>query len=199
MPAAHAVGGERIMVENGFAEAMREAILSLPQDLKAMLRVMEDPELDDAARVLASGSLLHVLSASNAIPGVKGTLALVDDVIVLRLALERIAGTSPDVVRRHREDMPEIFDAWTVQLEAARAYLGERGIAVLEKAVDGLSKLTFQGHSARECARDPEASTWLYDSVHEAIVEQFEIAEDEVARAVKSSHEILAKVSQRAV
>jgi uncharacterized membrane protein YkvA (DUF1232 family) len=185
------------MVENGFAEAMRAAILSLPQDLKAMLRVLEDPDLDDQGRVIASGALLHVLSASNAIPGVKGTLALVDDVLVLRLALERIAATSPDVVSHHRDDEPDIFEPWQVQLDAARAYLGERGINVLAKAVDGLAKITFQGHSARECARDQEAATWLYDSVHEAIVEQFEIAPDEVTRAVKNSHEILAKVSQR--
>lgn len=186
------------MPENGFADAMREAILSLPQDLKGMLRVMEDPDLDDTSRVLASGALLHVLSASNAIPGVKGTLALVDDVLVLRLALEKMAQGSPEVVAQHRQDLPEVFDAWGLQLEAARGYLGERGIAVLEKAVDGLPKLTFQGHTAAECARDQDAQTWLYDSVHEAIVEQFEIAEDEVARAVKSSHEILTKVSQRA-
>ena len=185
------------MVENGFADAMREAILSLPQDLKAMLRVMEDPDLDDQGRVIASGALLHVLSGSNAIPGVKGTLALVDDVLVLRLALERIAQTSPEVVEQHRGDSPEIFESWTVQLDAARAYLGERGVAVLEKAVDGLPRITFQGHSASECARDEDGATWLYDSVHEAIVEQFELAPDEVARAVKSSHEILAKVSQR--
>ena len=186
------------MAENGFAEAMREAILSLPQDLKAMLRVMEDPDLDDQGRVLASGALLHVLSASNAIPGVKGTLALVDDVLVLRLALERIAATSPEVVAHHRDDEPEVFEPWSVQLDAARGYLGDRGVAVLQKAVDGLPKITFQGHSARECARDQDAATWLYDSVHEAIVQQFEIAPEEVARAVKNSHEILAKVSQRA-
>lgn len=181
---------------DGFADAMREAILSLPQDLKAMLRVMEDPDLDDASRVLACGALLHVLSGTNAIPGVKGTLALVDDVLVLRLALDRIAKTSPEVVKAHRDDEPEIFDAWEGQLGAARAYLGDR-FSVLDKAIDGLPKMNFQGHSARECAKDQEAATWLYDSVHEAIVEQFEIAEDEVTRAVKNAHEIKTRLSQR--
>lgn len=181
---------------DGFADAMRDAILSLPQDLKAMLRVMEDPDLDDTSRVLACGALLHVLSGANAIPGVKGTLALVDDVLVLRLALERISKTSPEVVKAHRDDEPEIFDPWETQLSEAREYLGER-ITVLDKAIDGLSKINFQGHSARECAKDQEAATWLYDSVHEAIVEQFEIAEDEVARAVKNAHEIKTRLSQR--
>jgi uncharacterized membrane protein YkvA (DUF1232 family) len=185
------------MANEGFEAAMREAILSLPQDLKAMLRVMEDPDLDDASRVLACGALLHVLSGSNAIPGVKGTLGLVDDVLVLRMTLERIAKTSPDVVQSHREDSPEVFGAWDVQLGAARTYLGEK-LSVVEKAIDGLPKIQFQGHSARECAKDQEAATWLYDSVHEAIVEQFEIPEDEVARAVKNAHEIKNRLSQRA-
>jgi uncharacterized membrane protein YkvA (DUF1232 family) len=182
---------------DGFAEAMRDAILSLPEDLKAMLRLMEDPDLDDASRVLASGALLHVLSGTNAIPGVKGTLALVDDVLVLRLAFERIGRFSPEVVANHRKDSPEVFEAWDLQLAAARAYLGDR-FAVLERAVDGLPKISFQGHSAGQCARDPEAATWLYDSVQEAIVEQFEIAEEDVVRAVKNAHEIKARLAQRA-
>jgi uncharacterized membrane protein YkvA (DUF1232 family) len=182
---------------DGFAEAMRDAILSLPQDLKAMLRVMEDPDLDDAGRVLASGALLHVLSGTNAIPGMKGTLALVDDVLVIRLAFERIAKISPEVVSRHRDDLPEVFEAWDVQLAAARAYLGDR-IGVLERAVDGLPKISYQGHSASDCVRDQVAATWLYESVHEAIVEQFEIPEDEVVRAVKNAHEIKMRLSQRA-
>ena len=60
-------------------------MLTLPQDCKAVLRLAEDPDLDDDSRVLACGALLHVLSGANAIPGVKGTLAFADDVIVLRL------------------------------------------------------------------------------------------------------------------
>lgn len=183
---------------DGFADAMRDAILSLPQDLKAMLRVLDDPDLDDSGRLLTCGALLHILSATNAIPGVKGTLALVDDVLVLRLALERIGKTQPEVVAAHHAHSPEIFDPWQGQLDAARSYLGEK-MSVLDKAVDGLGKLNFQGHTARECAKDQESTTWLYDSVHEAIVAQFDIAEDEVARAVKNAHEIKSRLNQRVV
>ena len=154
---------------DGFADAMRDAILSLPQDLKAMLRVLDDPDLDDPGRLLTCGSLLHILSGTNATPGFKGTLALVDDVLVLRLALERIGKTQPEVVAAHHAHSPEIFAPWDEQLAAARAHLGDK-ISVLDKAVDGVGKLTFQGHSARECAKDQESTTWLYDSVHEAIV-----------------------------
>jgi uncharacterized membrane protein YkvA (DUF1232 family) len=185
------------MEQDGFADAMRAGIVSLPQDLKAMLRIIEDPELDDAGRLLACGALLHVLSGKNAIPGVKGTLGLVDDVLVLRLTLERIAQTSPEVAESHREDDPETLGPWADHLVASRAFLKER-IAVVERALEGLPKISYLGHSALECARDQEAATWLYDSVLEAIVEKFEIGRDEAARAVKNVHEIHARLGERA-
>jgi uncharacterized membrane protein YkvA (DUF1232 family) len=179
-----------------FPEALREAMLTLPQDCKAVLRLAEDPDLDDDSRVLACGALLHVLSGANAIPGVKGTLAFADDVIVLRLTVAKIEKASPDIVKAHREDDPEVYDAMDAQLASVREALGEL-MSVLDRAVDGLPKLQFEGHSAVECARDEEGTTWLYDSVHEAIVERLELKEDEVARAVKSSNDLKTYLRQR--
>lgn len=173
------------MAQDKFEEVMRDAILSLPQDLKAMLRIVEDPDLDDDQRTLAAGALLHLLSGQNAIPGMRGILAYVDDVIVLRLVLERLEKSAPDVMAQHREDSPELLEPLEGQLGAVRAYLGEL-LVVLDKACDQLPKLNHQGHSAVACARDPEASTWLYDAVHEALVDELDFDEDEVARELKS-------------
>ena len=184
------------MTRERFPEALREAMLSLPQDCKAVVRLAEDPDLDDESRVLACGAILHVLSGANAIPGVKGTLAFADDVIVLRLAVERIEKASPDIVKAHREDDRETYDAMDAQLDAIREALGDL-MSVLDRAVDGLPKLQFEGHSAVECARDEEGTTWLYDSVHEAIVERLELKELDVARAVKSANDIKTYLRQR--
>ncbi len=184
------------MTLDRFASALQAGMLSLPQDMKAMLRIAEDPDLDETSRVLACGALLHVLSGANAIPGVKGTLGFADDVLVLRLTVDRIEKKSPDVIKSHREDAPEIFEPMSEQLEAAREYLGER-IGVLDRVLDGLPKITFEGHNASQCARDQVEQTWLYDSVHEAIVERLELNEDDVARAVKSASDIQTKLDQR--
>jgi len=171
-------------------------MLSLPQDCKAMLRLAEDPELDDASRVLVCGALLHLLSGTNAIPGAKGVLAFADDVIVLRLVVDRINHASPEVARAHREDDPDVYDAMAEQLAATRAELGDL-MVVLDRAVDQLPKLQFEGHDPTGCAHDEESSTWLYDSVHEAIVERLELNEEAVNRAVKSAGELKTYLKQR--
>ena len=179
-----------------FADVLREGMLSLPHDLKAVLRVVEDPDLDDAGRVLACGTILHVLSGQNAIPGTKGLLAYADDVILLRLLVERLRKTSPEVIARHCEDSAETIGAFDGQMKEVRAHLGEL-MVVLDRAVDALPKTNFEGRTATECARDPEAATWLYDSVQEAIVERLELDEDAVVRALKSAGEIRGFLKQR--
>ncbi len=126
----------------------------------------------------------------------RGTLAYVDDVIVLRLALERLMQSAPDVMAQHREDSPELFEPLPAQLEAVRGYLGDL-LTVLDRACEGLPRLTHQGHTAEECALDDEGSTWLYDAVHEAIVNELDFKRDEVTRAVKNVEQILEPLRMR--
>ncbi|MBC7174059.1 MAG: hypothetical protein H5U40_16575 [Polyangiaceae bacterium] len=177
---------------------MSEAVISLPHDLKAMLRVVEDAEVSDDLRVAAAGAVLHVLSAGNAIPGVRGVLQRVGDALLLRLVLDRLRRDDSESFERHREDSPELLDPLEEQLEAARGYLGDR-LAVLERFADGFPKLTVQGHSANECVADPESMNWLYGAVLEAIVDRFEFDEDDVARELKSIDRILPHLENRIV
>lgn len=179
-----------------FSAALQEGLLSLPQDCKEVLRLIEDPELDDESRVLAAGALLHVLAGTNAIPGARGTLAYADDVMVLRLAIERMREASPEVLRAHTEDAPEVYDAMADQLEAVRAHLGEL-VAVLDRAVDQLPKLQHEGHDAPRCAHDDDEMDWLYDSVHEAINLRLELDEADVARAVREADRLTTLLKQR--
>jgi len=179
-----------------FAELVREGILSLPQDLKIVLRIVDDPDIDDESRVAAAGALMHVLSASNSIPGMRGILGHVDDVLVLRLVLERIEKKNPEAMAAHREDSPELFADLDDQLEVIRGYLGEL-TKVLDRAVDGLGKQNHQGHPAERCVRDTDAGNWLYDAVQEAIVEQLDFDEDEVAREVKAVDQIVPHLQNR--
>lgn len=182
------------MSRERFEDVVCGAIVSLPQDLKAVLRIVEDPEVNDDGRTMAAGALLHVLSASNAIPGQRGILAYVDDVLVLRLVLERIEKDNPEPMARHREESPELFAELDEQLAVTREYLGDLMI-VLDRAVDGVAKLTHLGHKATECVQD---STWLYDTVQEALVDELDFDEDEVARECKQLERILPHLKTKA-
>ena len=184
------------MSRERFVELMSDAVVALPQHMKELLRVVEDPEVDDESRVALAGALLHVLSSQNAIPGVRGVLQHVGDVLVLRLVLEGLSTRSPDAFARYREESPDIFEVLSEEMEAARAYLGDR-IEVLEKAAETAAKLNHHGHTATECVHDTDASTWLYDTVHEAIIDDLEVDEDEVAREMKLVDRILAQLATR--
>lgn len=184
------------MSRERFEQAVCEAIVSLPQDMKAVLRIVEDPDVNDEGRVMAAGALIHVLSASNAIPGQRGILAHVDDVLVLRLVLERLEKNNPEAIAKHREESPELFDPLDGQLEATREYLGEL-IQVLDTAVDGLTKLSHHGHKAADCVGDTEGATWLYDTVQEAMIDELDFDEDEVARECKNVDRIIPHLRTR--
>ena len=180
---------------DGFMNAMIEGVLALPNDLKALLRLVEDPDLDDESRIDAAGGLIHVLSGSNAIPGVRGLLAYVDDVLVLRLLVERIARRSPDALARHSDESSRLLESWDAHLGASRAYLGEL-MTVLERAADGCRTLVYEGHDAAACAHDTAGANWLYDEIQERVL-KLDFAEDDVARALRGLDQVLPQLRTR--
>lgn len=192
-----ALESKRKMSRDRFAELMEEAVIAFPLDLKSVLRIVEDPEVDEASRTRLAGSLIHVLSRGTAVPGVRGTLQHVGSVLLIRLALESARKDSPEAFESHVEAEPELLGALDEQLEVARAFLGE-GMSVLEDAASKLDKLNFEGHSAEECVRDTDSSNWLYDAVHGALVDTIEIDEDDVHREIKDVQRIAKSLQARA-
>jgi hypothetical protein len=58
--------------------------------------------------------------------------------------------------------------------------------------------LNHQGHQAAACIEDTESSTWLYDAVHEALIDEIDFDEEDVARELKQVDRILAPLASRA-
>ena len=184
------------MSRERFIELMTPALTRFGQDLKSVLRIVEDPDIDDASRVAAAGSLMHVISSSGAIPGVRGVLRYLGDVLVMRLTLRDVRERSPDAFRKHVEQSPEMLEPLSEELEAMTEYLGER-VVVLEKAAEKFSTLNHQGHQAAACVEDAESATWLYDAVHEALIDEIDFDDDDVARELKQVDRILAPLASR--
>lgn len=185
------------MSRDRFAELMEDAVIALPSDLKSLLRIVEDPEVSEDSRIQLAGALIHVLSRGAAVPGVRGSLQHVGSVLLCRLALEKATEASPEAMASHMEAEPELLGPLDEQLKVAREFLGD-GMSVLVESADKLDKLNFEGHSAEECVRDVDAGTWLYDAVHEALVEIIDIDEDDVHRELKGIGRIAKNLNARA-
>ena len=184
------------MSRERFIELMTPALMRFGQDLKSVLRIVEDPEIDDASRVAAAGCLIHVISSSGSIPGVRGVLRYLGDVLVMRLMLSQVRERSPDAFLKHVADAPEMLEPLSAELGSMRDYLGAR-IGVLEKTADKLSVLHHQGHRAAACVEDTESATWLYDAVQEALIDQIDFDEEDVLRELKQVDRILPPLAAR--
>jgi hypothetical protein len=184
------------MSRERFVELMTPALTRFSQDLKSVLRIVEDPEIDDESRVAAAGALLHVISSSGAIPGVRGVLRHLEDVLLIRLVLNGVRERSPDAFQKHLQESPEMLEPVSDELDAMRAYLDDR-VSVLEKVAEKFPTLNHQGHQATACVEDTESSTWLYDAVHEALIDEIDFDEEDVERELKQVDRILAPLSSR--
>lgn len=184
------------MSRERFIELMTPALIRFGQDLKSLLRIVEDPEIDDQSRVEAAGALMHVISSTGAIPGVRGVLRYLGDALVIRLVLRDVRVRSPRGFQKHLEQSPEMLEPLSEELEVMHEYLGER-VDVLEKAVAKFPTLNHQGHQAAACVDNPESSTWLYDAVHEALIDEIDFDEEDVMREIKQIDQILAPLDSR--
>ena len=184
------------MSRQQFTDLVRAGLVALPQHLKAALRLMDDPNIPDEGRAVAAGAVLHFLSGSNTIPGLRGgVLSYVDDVLVLRLACARIGAIAPDAMAQHRADLPELLGPLDDDVGVIRSHLGP-GIGLLDKVVERLGQLKHHGRSAAQCVADEEAGTMLHDEVLSVLVD-VDLEEEAVARALKQLDPVLEGLRQR--
>jgi len=185
------------MSRERFLQVVEQAILSLPSSLKTILRIAEDPDVPDEERGIAAGTLLHWLSAANTIPGVRGLLGYVDDVLIIRFALEQLGSLEPAIVQRYREDSPELFDSLTNELDVIREYLGP-ATSIFEKATATIRKIKYKGYSVDQCILDDDSVNWLYEEVQSSLIE-LDLEEEEVARVLNKGIDSIIDILRKRV
>ena len=182
------------MSQQRFVDAMSPALERLSQDLKAILKLVEDPEIDDESRLSLAGGLLYVVSQPGAIPGVRGVLKHVGDVLLLRLAIDELRKRSPEAFAVQLEALPELLSTLDEELEAAAEYVGD-GMKVLNAVAEKFPKVQHQGHSAQTCVDD---INWLHAEVHEASLDRIDFDEQDVNRELKQIDRILGPLQAKA-
>jgi hypothetical protein len=110
--------------------------------------------------------------------------------------LSDVRDRSPDAFAKHAQVSPELFDPLSDELDAMRAYLGNR-VTVFEQVAKKFPTLNQQGHEASHCIEDPDSGTWLYDAVHEALIDEIDFDEEDVIREIKHVDQILAPLASR--
>ncbi len=185
------------MTQDTFSEFVAECIAALPRDMKTVLRVVDEPDIGDEDRAKTAGLLLYILSGANALPGLKGVMAYVDDAFLLRLVMQQVRSAAPEALESHIEAAPELFDDLDGHIDIIRAELGAGLFALLEKSASTLSGVTYRGHTAKGCAASEDESTWLYDAVHEELTEKLDLDEDEVVRESKTIRDIIERMQLR--
>jgi len=100
-------------VEPGASSGPRDVLLLLPDLTVLLTRLLRDPRVPLAPKLLALVGVGYVLSPIDLLPGlIFGPIGLVDDLLVVSATLSRLLNhVHPDIVRSHWSGKGDALDA----------------------------------------------------------------------------------------
>ncbi|MCA9670349.1 MAG: DUF1232 domain-containing protein [Myxococcales bacterium] len=169
-------------LEQRFVSRMRELLVNLPYDLKAVFEAMTDEDLPADARFLATGAVIYCLSPADPIPDHIGIVGFTDDVVALRLSLKALLDMGGDAISEYPTRFPEQFENLDEDLALFREYFGEN-MSWLERrmSLEAIHKDRYKGKTVREYVEDDEAGQYLYEEGL-SFTTDYEIDDEEVER-----------------
>jgi uncharacterized membrane protein YkvA (DUF1232 family) len=170
-------------LEKRFVQRMRELLVALPYDLKVLFEAMSDADLPLEARQAAAGAVIYCLSRNDLIPDSAGAVGFVDDVVVVRLVLERLLVLSGDAIGDYPERFSDQFAELGEDLQLLRDYLAE-AIGWLERHVEQLAQLKYKGKGVPAYVEDEDAAQRLYEEALEFTTE-YEVDDDAAAKLTR--------------
>jgi uncharacterized membrane protein YkvA (DUF1232 family) len=150
----------------GFFEILVSWLVSLPTDLKILVEMVGDDELDMRARSLAVGTIVYILAPIDLIPEKVPVLGYVDDAIILHIAVAIAVQIDPDRGRYYREKYPQTFGELDQQIELLRETLGSL-YSWLTALVENLTKRRFRGQSAEDVVSSEQLQEDVFDAAME--------------------------------
>lgn len=165
------------MTGKGFFETLVRWIVALPTDIKVLVEMIGDNELDMKARSLAVGALLYLVASVGLIPNQIPVLGYVDDVLVLHIALALILQTNQARGQYYREKYPVVIGRIDEEVELLTNTLGAL-YSWLRAFVENLIQRRYKGKSTEETAGSAEAREEIFD---EAMVYAANVNVDEAA------------------
>jgi uncharacterized membrane protein YkvA (DUF1232 family) len=182
--------------ERRFIETMSSWLVSLPFDLKVLYDAADDENLDRSIRETAVGAVIYVISPNDFIADRYDSFAsYCDDVIMVRIALQRALSRGGEDAARFRSRFPEFFDDLPEELAVCEAVMGDL-YPWLSSKVASLHKLEYKGKSVSSYLDDDEAGELLYEEGL-GFSTEYPVEEEMLADRLKKASTILEVIRRR--
>jgi uncharacterized membrane protein YkvA (DUF1232 family) len=147
-------------LERRFLSTISEWLLSLPHDVKVLFEAKDEPNLERAAREMAAGAILYILTPDTSSD--EKFVGFADDTIILRAALRAIVDKGGEGAPAFRERFAEYFDGLDAKLELCQKAMGDTYAWFVGK-VDTLYRQVYKGKKVPQYIDDDESSEMLYE------------------------------------
>lgn len=181
------------------AETGREALtricdylVSFPFDLKILQEAVTDPELEHGVRELCAGVLIQSLAPQEGPPIER----YVDDVVLLRLALEHVRAKGGEPAQGFVPRFEEVFVRLDDDLRLFEQLLGPELWAWISGRLTNLSRCLFKGKRPLQYVDDE--STW--DTLYEDGLEfqtNYNITDAQVQNRLRRPEQIVEILQKR--
>lgn len=145
-----------------FFETLVKWIKLLPADIKILVEMIGDDQLDLKARSLAVGTLVYLITAIDLIPDKIPVLGIVDDVLVLHIALCIILRIDPERAAFYRAKYPARIKALDQEMQLVTDTLGAL-YSWLTAFVENLIHRRYKGQTTSDAAKSEKTREEIFD------------------------------------
>lgn len=179
-----------------FVETMRAWLISLPHDLKILYEASADENLDRAARELATGAIIYIISPTDFISSDRSDFSgYADDCVILRLTLRRIAAKEDEDSKQFRDRFEDFFGPLDEELDVCKQAMGEL-YTWLASRVDHLVEQEYKSKKVPGYVDDEELSELLYEDGL-VFATEYPVDEDDLADRFKKASTITEVLQRR--
>jgi hypothetical protein len=148
-------------LERRFLETISRTLVSLPFDLKVLIEAVADSDLERDTRVMAAATVVHVITPKEGT--VDPPARFSEDVVLLRLALRKIAAEGGEGAPAFKERFSEDYGRLDEELELFRQVFGADNVDWLDSRWANLAKAVYAKKKIPMFVDDEEVGTFLYD------------------------------------
>lgn len=181
-----------VEAESIFVERLSEYLVSLPYDLKILQEAVTDPDLEKPVRLMAASTVVHTMLPQEGEPG---PLRYIDDVLFVRMALDKVGEGDSEGAVEFRKRFDEIYARLPEDLEIFSRVLGDLW-PWLSGKVAGFGKLSLKGKKAAQAVDDEEIATFFYDEGL-AFQTNYTVNEEQVANKFRRAEQAIDLLRKR--